>query len=191
MSGQLSLFDVEDDARAVIDVEGLLLGGGALVRRAEAARISVVVDGGWRAEALREALATRGVGAEIGTPVEGRCSVRSAFTPRLLDVARRWTAGARIRVPDGFALRPAALRLWAVAGGYVDHSGYQLRLGATDEQLWVRAGAALAAAGVPGAFLGVRAGGPAYRVVGVRRLTRLRTMVGRPPVDCDDGHWPA
>lgn len=190
VSGQLALFSVEDDAPAIADVEGLLLGGGALVRRAEAVRISVVVDCGWRAEALRVALGNRGLGGELGTPVDGRRSVRSAFHPRLLDVARRWTAGARIRVPDGFRLSPARLRLWAAAAGYADHAGYQLRLGATDEHLWEAAGAALAAAGVPGAFFAARAGGPAYRIVGARRLARLRELVGRPPEDCDDGGWP-
>ncbi|MGI8693738.1 MAG: hypothetical protein ACR2JK_12700 [Geodermatophilaceae bacterium] len=190
MSGQLSLFSVEDDAPAVIDVEGLLLGGGALVRRAEAVRVSVLVDSGWRADSLLDALARRGLGGELSTPVEGRCSVRSAFSARLLDLSRRWTAGATIRVPAGFRLTPPGLRLWAVAGGYADHGGYVLRLGVTDEQLWVAAGAALAAAGVPGAFLGTRAGGPAYRVVGTRRLARLREMVGRAPEDCDDGNWP-
>lgn len=190
MSGQLSLFSVDDDAPAVADVEGLLLGGGALVRRAEAVRISVVVDCGWRAESLRVALGNRGLGGELGTPVDGRCSVRSAFHPRLLDVARRWTTGARVRVPAGFRLTPARIRLWVMAGGYADNAGYLMRLGATEEQLWEAAGAALADAGVPGAFLGARAGGPAYRIVGARRLARLRQLVGRPPEDCDDGAWP-
>ncbi|MBA2417024.1 MAG: hypothetical protein H0V64_14295 [Geodermatophilaceae bacterium] len=191
MSGQLSLFSVEDDAPAVADVEGLLLGGGALVRRTEAVRISAVVDCGWRAESLRVALGDRGLGGELGTPVDGRCSVRSAFDPRLLDTARRWTSGAVVRVPAGFRLSPARLRLWAMAGGYADHAGYQLRLGATDEQLWEAAGAALAAVGIPGAFLGARAGGPAYRIVGARRLARLRELVGRPPQDFNDGDWPS
>lgn len=190
VGGQLSLFSVEDDAPAVADVEGLLLGGGALVRRVEAVRISVVVDCGWRVESLRVAMGNRGLGGELGTPIDGRCSVRSAFDPRLLDIARRWTAGARIRVPDGFGLTPAAVRFWALAGGYADHAGYLLRLGPTDEQLWEAAGAALSAAGVPGAFFGARAGGPAYRIVGARRLSRLRDMVGRPPEDCE-GDWPA
>lgn len=191
MSGQLSLFSVEDDAPIVADVEGLLLGGGALVRRAEAVRISVIVDCGWRAEALRVALGNRGLGGELGTPLDGRCSVRSAFDPRLLDIARRWAVGARVRVPADFRLSPARLRLWAVAGGSADQAGYQLGLGATDEQLWDAAGAALSAAGVPGALLGARAGGPAYRIVGARRLSRLRELLGRPPEDCPAGDWPA
>lgn len=191
VTGQLPLFDVEDDAPSVADVEGLLLAGGALVRREEAVRLSVIVDSGWRSDALLAALANRALGAELGPPVDGRCSVRSAFAPRLLDLARRWTVGSRLRVPDGYRVSAAGLRLWAVAGGYADQAGYLLRLGATTEQLWEAAGAALSAAGVPGAFLGARAGGPAYRIVGTRRLHRLREMIGRPPEGCDDGHWPA
>ncbi len=191
MSGQLSLFSVEDDAPQVADVEGLLLGGGGLVRRAGVVRISVVVDCGWRAESLLAAFGNRGLGAELGTPTEGRCSVRSGFDVRLLELSRRWTAGARTRVPAGFALVPAGVRLWAMAGGYGDAAGYQLRLGATEEQLWEAAGAALSAAGVAGVFLGARAGGPAYRIVGARRLSRLRQLVGRPPEDCGPDDWPA
>jgi len=185
------LFSVEDDAPTLADVEGLLVGGGALVRRGETVRVSVVVDCGWRAESLRLALGHRGLGGELGTPVDGRCSVRSGFDARLLDLARRWTQGAKVRVPSDFRLTPARLRLWAMAGGYADHAGHLLRLGATDEQLWEAAGAALAAAGVPGAFLGVRADGPAYRIVGARRLARLRELVGRRPEGCDDGNWPS
>ncbi|MEJ7702768.1 MAG: hypothetical protein WKF47_03445 [Geodermatophilaceae bacterium] len=117
MSGQLSLFSVEDDAPTLADVEGLLVGGGALVRRGETVRVSVVVDCGWRAESLRLALGHRGLGGELGTPVDGRCSVRSGFDARLLDLARRWTQGAKVRVPSDFRLTPARLRLWAMAGG--------------------------------------------------------------------------
>jgi len=190
MSGQLPLFTLEDDVPLVVDVEGLLLAGGALVRRDAAARISVVVDVGWRAEVVCDGLDRRGLGGELGTPDNGRCSVRSGFDVRLLDLARRWTVGASFRVPTDFVLTPGRLRFWAVATGQRDQVGYLLRLGSTDEQLWDAAGSALSAAGVPGAFLGSRAGGPAYRIVGRRRLARLREMLGRPPIDDAAGDWP-
>lgn len=189
MSGQLPLFSVEDDAPEVADVEGLLLAGGALVRRDRTARISVVVDVGWRTEALAEAFDRRGLGSELGAPADGRCSVRSGFDPRLLDTAVRWTSGARTRVPPTFRLTAARLRFWVAAAGHPDHAGYLLRLGG-DDQLWDAAGAALSGGGVPGAFLGVRAGGPAYRIVGTRRLARLRELAGRPPVDASRDDWP-
>lgn len=191
MSGQLSLFSVEDDAPAVADVEGLLLAGGALVRRGELARISVLVPAGWRADLLREAMANRGLGGELGETDRSLCSVRSSFDPKLSEVARRWAHGARSRMPAGFALTPRRLRFWAVAAGHADSGGYLLRLGASDEHLWEPAGAVLSAAGLPGAFLGSRAGGPAYRIVGSRRLARLAELVGRAPEEADPGAWPA
>lgn len=175
----------------VADVEGLLLAGGALVRRSEVARISVVVDAGWRAAALAEALAERGVGGDLGESIGGQRSVRSDFSARLLDIARRWTVGARIRVPEPWTLDPGRLRMWAIAGGWLDPAGFVLRVGANDDQLWDAAGSALSAAGVAGVFLGVRAGGPGYRVVGGKRLTRLREMLGDPPAGCPTGRWPS
>lgn len=190
MSGQLPLFSIEDDAPEIADVEGLLLAGGALVRRAASARISVVVDLGWRTEVLAEALDRRGLGSELGMAQNGRCSVRSGFDPRLLDVAARWTVGARVRIPPGFTLTAARLRFWVTAAGTRDHAGYLLRLGTADEQLWDAAGAILSAAGLPGAFLGARAAGPAYRIVGTRRLARLRELAGRAPADDTGPDWP-
>jgi len=190
VSGQLPLFSIEDDAPEIGDVEGLLLAGGALVRRDRAARISVVVDLGWRTETLAEALDRRGLGSELRLADGGRCSVGSHFDPRLLDTALRWTVGARTRVPAGFVLTAARLRFWVAAAGTRDHAGYLLRLGTGGEHLWAAAGSALSAAGVPGAFLGVRAGGPAYRIVGTRRLARLRDLAGRPPSDDTGTDWP-
>ncbi|MBA3524715.1 MAG: hypothetical protein H0T85_09235 [Geodermatophilaceae bacterium] len=190
MSVQLSLFSDEDSDPAVEDVEGLLLAGGALVRRLGTARISVLTDVGWRAEEIRSGMDTRGLAAELGEAAGGRCSVRSAFDPRLVDMAGRWSAGARSRIPAGFVLTHRRLRFWAVAAGGHDHAGYLLRVGPHDEHLHEAIGALLSAAGIPGAFLGVRAGGPAYRIVGSRRLARLRELAGRLPVDADPDCWP-
>jgi len=44
--------------------------------------------------------------------------------------------------------------------------------------------------GISGALVGPRAGGPAYRVVGQRRLHRLRELVGDPPPGVPDTDWP-
>lgn len=187
---QLSLFSDEDNDPAIEDVEGLLLAGGALVRRGGTARISVLTALGWRAEVIRAALDDRGLSGELGEADDGRCSVRSAFDPRLAEMATLWSAGARNRIPAGFTLTHRRLRFWAVAAGRQDHAGYLLRVGLHDEHLYEAIGSVLSSAGIPGAFLGVRAGGPGYRIVGARRLGRLRELAGRPPVDADADSWP-
>ncbi|GAB3867752.1 hypothetical protein [Dactylosporangium cerinum] len=46
---------------------------------------------------------------------------------------------------------------------------------------WVAIGDALATAGLIAVFVGPKAGGPAYRIVGLRRVTRLAELVGEPP----------
>jgi hypothetical protein len=50
--------------------------------------------------------------------------------------------------------------------------------------------AACSRAGVAGSILGVRAGGPAIRVVGHRRLMRLVELLGTPPPDAPAGSFP-
>jgi hypothetical protein len=55
---------------------------------------------------------------------------------------------------------------------------------------WVAVGDALAAAGLIAVFVGPKAGGPAYRIVGLRRVTRLAELVGEPPVGAPQASWP-
>ncbi|MDT4987693.1 MAG: hypothetical protein QOI74_1787 [Micromonosporaceae bacterium] len=60
-----------------------------------------------------------------------------------------------------------------------------------DEALtWEIVGAGLAAAGLPAVLLTPRAGGPAYRIVGRRRLARLAELVGEAPAGAPPGGWP-
>jgi len=94
-------------------------------------------------------------------------------------------------VPAGMTLDGARLRLWAIGAGRRDEHGYLLRLSPHDPPVWEAAGAALARAGVAGAFVGVRAGGPAYRVTGRRRLVRLGEYVGGRPATAGAEDWPA
>jgi hypothetical protein len=51
-------------------------------------------------------------------------------------------------------------------------------------------GDALAAAGLIAVFVGPKAGGPAYRIVGLRRVTRLAELVGEPPAGAPQESWP-
>jgi hypothetical protein len=86
------------------------------------------------------------------------------------------------------------LRWWCLCAGtaYLDAAApmYTLALGASDEPAWGSVGAALAAAGIPGVLVGPRADGPAYRIVGRRRLARLRELVGEPPPGVPAEGWP-
>lgn len=176
------------------DLEGLLAGPGQAVRRAGTARLSVIVAGSWRVEALLAACAERGVAAESVPPAEGRdlhdgAVVRTEFSARLAPLAARWLRGAVKRPPPGFRFTDNRLRLWVVCAGAADPAGFLLRLSPSDEQTWPAIGSALAAAGVDAEFVGSRAGGPAYRVSSRRRLKRLRALIGEPPSGTE-GDWP-
>jgi hypothetical protein len=181
VTSQLSFFTAGTQPPAVADLEGLLLGAGQIVRIGGTARLSVLVPGGWRAEALLVAFADRGLHGERAQAIDGQLVVRTPFSRQLLPVAQRWARGAIKAIPPRWLLDGPRLRMWAVAAGQADTHGYLLQLAPNDDGIWEPAGAALAAAGLAATFLGPRGGGPAYRVVGRRRLTRLREYVGDPP----------
>lgn len=190
MPGQLSFLTAGVRAPEVDDLDGLLLGMAQVVRLGGTARLSVLVDQPWRVRAVLAAYAERGLrGAALPTD-EGTTTVRTPFTKVLQPTADRWVRGAVKAVPPGFALDGARLRLWAVGAGRRDDHGYLLRLSPHDPAVWDPAGAALASFGLTATFLGPRADGPAYRVTGRRRLTRLREYVGDPPPGAADTDWP-
>jgi hypothetical protein len=190
VSGQLSLFAAGSQPPAVGDLEGLLLGSAQVVRLGGTARLSVLVAEPWRANALLAAYEQRGLRGEAAFTVEGQTAVRTAFTRALLPVADRWVRGAIKAVPQRWSLDGPRLRLWAIAAGRADEHGYLLKLGHSDTAVWEAAGAALAAVGLAASFVGARADGPAYRVVGQRRLSRLREYVGDPPPEASHEDWP-
>jgi hypothetical protein len=68
-------------------------------------------------------------------------------------------------------------------------AGFLLRLGHTDRPAYPTIGRLLDQVGIPATYVGVRAGGPAYRITGRRRLAVLRAYVGEPPPGADS--WPA
>ena len=188
---QLSLFGAAARDPALIDLEGLLAGNGQVVRRGDKARMSVVVDEQWRVGVLREQLAEcYGMTADV-TAAEAGTAVGTPWLTELLPVADAWTHGAVKQPPAGWVLDGPRLRWWCLSAGRLLAGMYIFALGPNDEQAWLGIGSALAAAGVPGALVGPRADGPAYRVVGRRRLARLLELVGdRPPGVPDEG-WPA
>ncbi|MFE9743936.1 hypothetical protein ACFYOT_03425 [Saccharothrix saharensis] len=119
--------------------------------------------------------------------------VVTAFRTDLAGLAARWLDGDRKVVPPDFALDGAALRLWALASGrWVESgSGYLLGLDPEAPDTHEPLRKALATSGLPSTLLTGRAGGPALRVTGRRRLERLAELVGRAPRGVAERTWPA
>jgi hypothetical protein len=190
MTGQLSLFGAAAREPALADIDGLLAGNGQAVRRDRAARLSVVVEEPWRAEVLAgQLLELLDITAEVAAAETG-LTVRTPWLPELLPIADGWTRGAVKVPPAGWVLDGARLRWWCLAEGVAGADMYTLHLGASDQQSWLAVGSALAIAGVPGVLVGPRADGPAYRIVGRRRLGRLVELVGDPPPGVPVDAWP-
>ena len=189
---QLSLFGVEASEPAPADLAGLLAGPGQVVRMGGTARVSVVVDAAWRVHVLVAELLRRDLDPTWSpTEVEGHLGVRTSYSTALSALGAAWLRGAVKRPPAGFHLDGPRLRLWVAAAGGPDPAGYVLKLGPSDdESCWEPVGAALAAIGLPAALLGPRAGGPAYRVTGRRRLNRLAELVGDRPSPAPADAWP-
>jgi hypothetical protein len=188
---QLSLFGASAREPALADLEGLLAGNAQVVRRNGSARLSVVVEEEWRVAALVAQLAECfGMTADV-TVAETGSAVGTPWTPELRPMADAWTRGAVKCPPAGWVLDGSRLRWWCLAAGRLVGGMYTLALGASDEHSWLSVGSALAVAGVPGALVGPRADGPAYRIVGRRRLVRLLELVGDRPAGVPDDGWPA
>jgi len=188
---QLSFFSADVRPPAYADLEGLLAGPGHVVRREASARVSVVVADGWRVEALALEMTRLDLIAELGPGEQpGTTTVRTPFLRELAQLADAWSTGAVKLPPEGFTLDGPRLRWWCLAAGARFADGYRLSVGPADELAWPRVGAALAAAGLAGAFVGPRADGPAYRIVGARRLARLAELVGAAPQSVPATAWP-
>jgi hypothetical protein len=188
---QLSLFGASAREPALADLEGLLAGNGQVVRRDTFARISVVVEERWRVDALAAQLTEAfGFDADI-TPAETGTAVGTPWLPELRGLADSWSRGAIKHPPGGWVLDGPRLRWWCLASGRFVGGMYIFALGPNDEHAWLAIGSALAVAGVPGALVGPRADGPAYRIVGRRRLVRLLELVGDRPAGVPVEAWPA
>jgi hypothetical protein len=188
---QLSLFGVSAREPALADLEGLLAGSGQVVRRGSSARLSVVVADQWRANVLVTQMAQCfGMTADVQS-AEAGTAVGTPWIDELRPIADAWTRGAVKFPPSDWVLDGSRLRWWCLADGRFAGGMYTLALGASDEHAWLSVGSALAVAGVPGALVGPRADGPAYRIVGRRRLVRLLELVGDRPTGVPEDAWPA
>jgi hypothetical protein len=187
---QFSLFGAEAAPASLEDLDGLLLAGGHWVRSPVGARLSIVVDDQWRADALVAAFTERGVdGPDAVVDAPTGLGVRTAFTPDLVPHAARWTRGANEGLPLAFRLGAGGLRMWAVAAGRRDDVGYLLATAEPDDPIHQAAGAQLSRLSVAAVSLAQR-GGPGWRVTSDKRLRRLAELLGPPPAGGKD-HWPS
>ncbi len=118
---QLSFFSAESVPPAIADLTGVLAAPGQAVlvggAQGHAARLSVVVDRLWRAEALAEMIEDAGLEPEIARTDENTPLVRTAVDARLVGIAVEWTRGAVKTVPPQWLPGPRELRAWTLAAG--------------------------------------------------------------------------
>lgn len=182
---QLSFFSADYQPPVVADLGGLLAAHGQITTGPAGARLSILLDDAARAAAIVAECARRDIAAEVVT-VEGpgpQLLMRTSRCAALLPLATSWTRGAVKSVPRGLVVAAGFARLWVIGAGRRDDTGYLLGLDphapdSVDDLI-----AAGSRAGVAGSYVGMRAGGPAIRVVGHRRLARLVDTVGSLPID--------
>lgn len=189
---QFSLFGAETAEPALSDLDGLLIAGGDWVRREqepdEASRLSILVADQWRVDALLAELAARGLAADQTPGADDLVAVRTEKTPKLAALAKSWRQGASLRIPAGFQLSPAGLRLWAIAVGRSDEVGYFLPTAERNADLHRAGGAQLSRLAVTGTEIVTRPG-PGWRITSMKRLRRLAELLGSPPAGAGTD-WP-
>lgn len=196
---QLSLFSADLAEPRPEDLGGLLAAHGHAARSGAGARLSILLADQWRAQALMRECRVRDVAAQIidvdsgGPARQGRAGsvlLRTERIPELDRVADDWTRGSIKSVPAGLQLGAGMLRCWTLAAGRADESGFLLGLDPHAPDTHEPLAAACSRAGVAGALVGVRAGGPALRVVGYRRTMRLAELLGTVPPDAPPDAFP-
>ena len=182
---QLSFFSAESVPPAVADLTGMLAASGQVVlvgsQNGPAARLSVVVDRLWRAEALAEMILDAGLEPEIARTDENTPLVRTAVDARLVGIARDWTRGAVKMVPPQWLPGPRELRAWTLAAGTPEADRYLLGLDPHAPDTHSPLASALMRVGIAPTLIGTRGSHPALRISGRRRLSRLVENVGEPP----------
>lgn len=192
---QLSFFTAESVPPAVADLSGVLAASGQIVMvgtsEPHGARLSVVVDHTWRAEALADMISEAGLVAEIGRTDEDTPLVRTAVDPALSPLAVEWTRGAVKTVPPRWLPGPRELRAWTLAAGNPEGEHYVLALDPHAPDTHSPLASALMRVGIAPTLIGTRGGRPALRISGRRRLSRLVENVGEPPDSPEaSAHWP-
>src|SRR5690349_22149437 len=145
------------------------------------ARLSVVVDRPWRAQALAEMIVEAGLEPEIARTDENNPLVRTAVDSRLVPLAKDWTRGAVKTVPPQWLPGPRELRAWTLAAGTPEADRYLLGLDPHAPDTHSPLASALMRVGIAPTLIGTRGSHPALRISGRRRLSRLVENVGEPP----------
>ena len=193
---QLSFFSAESVPPAIADLTGVLAAPGQAVVVAgphgQGARLSVVVDRMWRAEALAERIAGAVLEPEIARTDENTPLVRTAVDPRLVAIAVEWTRGAVKTVPPQWLPGPRELRAWTLAAGSPEaEDRYLLGLDPHAPDTHSALASAMMRVGIAPTLIGTRGARPALRISGRRRLSRLVENVGEPPADPEAlSQWP-
>lgn len=192
---QLSFFSAESVPPAIADLTGVLAAPGQVVLVGSApqqgARLSVVVDELWRAEALAEMMYDAGLEPQIARTDENSPLVRTAVDARLVPLAAQWTRGAVKTVPPQWLPGPRELRAWTLASGAPEADRYLLGLDPHAPDTHSALASAMMRVGIAPTLIGTRGSHPALRISGRRRLSRLVENVGEPPAaDAALSQWP-
>lgn len=192
---QLSFFSAESVPPAVADLTGMLAAPGQVVvvgsGSQTGARLSVVVEDVWRAEALAEMIVEAGLAPEIARTDENNPLVRTAVDARLVAIAGDWTRGAVKTVPPQWLPGPRELRAWTLASGTPEADRYLLGLDPHAPDTHSPLASAMMRVGIAPTLIGTRGSRPALRISGRRRLSRLVENVGEPPGNVDAfAQWP-
>jgi hypothetical protein len=188
---QLSFFSAESVPPAVADLTGLLAAPGQVVLVGQEARLSVVVDQLWRAQAIAEMIVETGLEPEIARTDENTPLVRTTVDPRLVPIASDWTRGAVKTVPPHWLPGPRELRAWTLAAGTPEADRYLLGLDPHAPDTHSPLASAMMRVGIAPTLIGTRGSHPALRISGRRRLSRLVENVGEPPGDVEAfQQWP-
>jgi hypothetical protein len=186
---QLSLFSADLTPPVGDDLGGLLAANGQLEVAADGVRLVIRLADAWRARALVRECRVRDVEAHI--LVEDELTVlRTEPAPVLADLSTNWLDGSVKIAPPEVELSAGLMRCWVIAAGRPATVGYLLGLDPQTPDIHEPLAGCCAAIGLAGSLIGPRAGGPAMRIVGLRRCTRLADMVGTPPPEAPTGQFP-
>lgn len=186
---QLSLFSADLTSPVGDDLGGLLAANGQLEVTADGVRLVIRLADDWRARALIRECRVRDVEAHVD--LDDRVTVlRTDPAPVLAQLSDRWLDGAVKVAPPEVELSAGWMRCWAIAAGRPGPVGYLLGLDPQTPDIHESLAGCCAAIGLAGSLVGPAAGGPAMRIVGLRRCTRLADMVGTPPPEAPPGLFP-